>query len=158
MGWGFWIFVWLICGVIAAVISDRKNNGAGSGFALGALLGIIGVIIVACQKASLPPAPAGMRALKCPRCNAVQNIPIAATSLDCWQCHLTAPVQVPPWVAAQAAKASGANKRMPANKAAVAEQPKRVIRCPLCGAEQRIPATAARFKCGKCKEVTTAPH
>jgi hypothetical protein len=30
MDWGFWIFVWLICAVIAAVISDRKNLGAGA--------------------------------------------------------------------------------------------------------------------------------
>jgi hypothetical protein len=57
------------------MISDRKNLGAGSGFALGALLGIFGLIIVACQKPDLPPAPVGMRSVKCTRCNAVQKHP-----------------------------------------------------------------------------------
>jgi hypothetical protein len=64
MDWGVLVIVWLICAVIAAVVSDRKNLGAGSGFVLGAVLGVIGIIIVACQKPGLPPAPRGMRAVK----------------------------------------------------------------------------------------------
>jgi hypothetical protein len=77
--------------VIAAVISDRKNLGAVSGFAMGALLGIIGLIIVACQKPALPPAPAGMRAVKCTRCNAVQNVHQGQSQFECWQCKTVIP-------------------------------------------------------------------
>jgi hypothetical protein len=95
MDWGFWIVVWLICAVIAAVISDRKNLGAGSGFVLGAVLGIIGIIIVACQKPGLPPAPAGFRAVNCTRCNAVQNIHKSQTQFECWQCKTVIPALLP---------------------------------------------------------------
>jgi ribosomal protein S27E len=95
MDWGFWIVVWLICAVIGAVISERKNLGAGSGFALGGLLGILGVIIVACQKPGLPPAPAGMRSVKCTRCNAVQNVHASQTQFECWQCRTVIPLLSP---------------------------------------------------------------
>jgi hypothetical protein len=41
---------------------------------------------------------------------------------------------------------------------APAEAPaKRTVRCPLCDAEQRIPATTAKFTCGRCKEISPAP-
>jgi hypothetical protein len=95
MDWGFFVIVWLICAVIGAVISDRKNLGAGSGFALGGLLGILGVIIVACQKPGLPPAPAGMRSVKCTRCNAVQNVHPSQTQFECWQCKTVIPLLSP---------------------------------------------------------------
>jgi hypothetical protein len=57
--------------------------------------GVIGIIIVLIQKPGLPPAPAGMRAIKCPRCNTVQNVPrnITDTEYECWQCHLSFPVK-----------------------------------------------------------------
>ena len=41
VGLAFWCLIW---GGIAAQIGQRKNLGAGGSFALGALLGIIGVI------------------------------------------------------------------------------------------------------------------
>lgn len=90
--WGFWIVVWLICGAIAAVISERKNLGAGSGFALGAFLGVIDVIIGICQKPRLPPAPIGMRAVKCTRCNADQNIHPGQTQFECCRCKTLIPL------------------------------------------------------------------
>ena len=93
VGLAFWCLIW---GGIAALIGQRKNLGVGGSFALGGLLGIIGVIIVICQKSGLPPAPAGTRAVKCPRCNVVQNIALAAPSYDCWQCHQAVPVQYRP--------------------------------------------------------------
>jgi hypothetical protein len=34
----------------------------------------------------LPKAPPGMRAVKCPRCNTVQNIPETRPEYECWQC------------------------------------------------------------------------
>jgi type IV secretion system protein VirD4 len=33
---------------------------------------------------------------------------------------------------------------------------KRTVTCPLCKAEQRIPATAAKFRCARCNEITVA--
>jgi ribosomal protein S27AE len=34
---------------------------------------------------------------------------------------------------------------------------KRTVVCPLCDAEQRIPATAVRFTCGRCTEISPVP-
>jgi len=68
---------------------------AGSGFALGGLLGILGVIIIICQKPGLPPAPAGMRPVKCTRCNAVQNVPLGQIQFECWQCKTVIPLLLP---------------------------------------------------------------
>lgn len=95
MSWSVIIVAALICGAIAAAIGQKKNRGTGESFVLGAVLGVIGIIIVLIQKPGLPPAPAGMRAVKCPRCNTVQNIPrnTTDTEYECWQCHLNVPVK-----------------------------------------------------------------
>jgi hypothetical protein len=61
MDWGALIVFWLICGVIAAAIGQKKNRSVGESFALGALLSIIGIAIVLFQKPGLPNAPSGMR-------------------------------------------------------------------------------------------------
>jgi hypothetical protein len=87
MSWTAIIVICLICGAIAAAIGQKKNLGTGESFALGAILGVIGIVIVLIQKPGLPPAPAGMRAVKCPRCNTVQNIPRSDTGYECWQCQ-----------------------------------------------------------------------
>jgi hypothetical protein len=42
---------WLFCAAIAAAIAHAKNRNVGEGFLWGALLGVVGVIIVIC----LPP-------------------------------------------------------------------------------------------------------
>lgn len=42
--------------------------------------------------AAAPVAPAGLRAVRCPRCNAEQNVPVNAGSAECWQCHLDMPL------------------------------------------------------------------
>lgn len=52
-------------------------------------LGVIGIFIVAIQRANPPKAPQGMRAVWCPRCNAVQNIPNDRATFECWQCKLS---------------------------------------------------------------------
>lgn len=90
------IAILLICGVVAAAIGQRKNLSVGGSFALGAILGIIGIAIVVFQKPGLPKAPAGMRAVKCPRCNAVQNIGKTQTTYECWQCKTVAKPKPPP--------------------------------------------------------------
>lgn len=49
---GVVLFVWLACGGIGAAIGNSKGRG-GAGLALGLLLGIIGVIIIAVMSPSL---------------------------------------------------------------------------------------------------------
>jgi Protein of unknown function (DUF2510) len=54
------ILLWLFCAAIAAAIAHTKNRNVGEGFLWGALLGVIGVIIVLClpppkSKTLLPP-------------------------------------------------------------------------------------------------------
>jgi LSD1 subclass zinc finger protein len=52
------------------------------------LLGVLGLGIVLVQRPRLPKPPPGMRAVRCPRCNAVQNIPDSQPTFECWQCKL----------------------------------------------------------------------
>jgi hypothetical protein len=80
------IVILLIFGAITAAIGQKKNLPVGQSFALGALLGIIGVVIVIVQRPGLPKAPPGMRAVKCPRCSTIQNIPETDPEYVCWQC------------------------------------------------------------------------
>lgn len=87
----------LIFGAIAMVIGQRKNNSVGESFCWGFFLWIIGVIIVIFQKPGLPPAPTGLYAAQCPRCNALQNVPNNAPTFECWQCHLTTPTRTAPY-------------------------------------------------------------
>lgn len=82
------IVILLVCAAIGAAITHAKNRGALVGFFLGVILGIIGVVIALVLPKKAPPAPLGMRAIRCPRCNADQNIPVGATSWECWQCKL----------------------------------------------------------------------
>lgn len=53
------ILLWLFCAAIAAAIAHTKNRNVGEGFLWGALLGVIGVIIVLFlspkSKTPLPP-------------------------------------------------------------------------------------------------------
>jgi phage FluMu protein Com len=95
MTFGTFLTVWLICGGVAAVIGQKKNFNVAHSFALGAVLGVIGVFIVAVQRANLPKPPPGMRALRCPRCNAVQNIPEGQPTFECWQCKQASSVTKP---------------------------------------------------------------
>jgi hypothetical protein len=76
----------LLCGVVAAVIGHRKNLSVGQSFALGFFLGPYGVASVVSEKPGFPQAPSGMRAVKCPRCNAVQNIDETQAVYECSQC------------------------------------------------------------------------
>ena len=86
------VILWLGCAVAAAVISQRKNTGASNGFLVGLVLGVIGLVMVLLWKPGLPAAPAGLRSVKCPRCNAVQNVDAAEPTYECWQCHLSTTV------------------------------------------------------------------
>ncbi|WP_221220623.1 hypothetical protein [Mycolicibacterium sp. BK634] len=84
--------LWVLCAVVGAAISKNwKNRAVAEGLVLGGLLGILGVAIAACLPKQLPPAPPGMIAVQCPRCNAVQNVPMGQPQYQCWQCHTSTP-------------------------------------------------------------------
>lgn len=83
----------LLCGIVAAVIGHLKNLSVAQSFALGAFLGPYGVVSVVREKRGLPKAPSGMRSLKCPRCNAVQNIGETQAHYECSQCKTVNAVQ-----------------------------------------------------------------
>ena len=81
---------WLICLIIAGAIANAKNRSVlGWAFITG-LLPVVGLVIVAVLPALPPPAPSGMRSVRCPRCNALQNIPGSDATFECWQCKLVA--------------------------------------------------------------------
>lgn len=44
---GPFVFVWIVCGVLGAMIGSNKRMGGVLGFVLGVLLGPLGVIVVA---------------------------------------------------------------------------------------------------------------
>ena len=56
------IVIWLICGIITLLIGQKKNMGSIVAFALGALLGVIGIVIMLFLPSQLPKAPKGMYA------------------------------------------------------------------------------------------------
>jgi hypothetical protein len=79
-------------GIWSLYLRHPRSSGCGAADTLGALLGVIGVIIVIVQRPNLPKPPPGMRAVQCPRCNAMQNIPDGQTTFECWQCKLVSNV------------------------------------------------------------------
>ena len=83
----------LLCGIVAAVIGHLKNLSVAQSFALGAFLGPYGVVSVVREKRGLPKAPAGMRSVKCPCCNAVKNIGETQADYECSQCKTVNAVQ-----------------------------------------------------------------
>jgi hypothetical protein len=89
------IVIWLACIAICMMIASRKNNSVLGAFFLGALLGMIGIIIVIAAEPGLPAAPHGMRAVKCTRCNAVQNVHPGQPRFECWQCNTVIPLLSP---------------------------------------------------------------
>lgn len=133
------VVVALICGAIAAAIAQGKNNSVGGAFVLGCLLGVIGIIIAIAEKPSLPPAPPGLQVAKCPRCNAVQNIPAGASDYQCWQCHLIAGAQPVALSPAKPVRVScpGCKTRL-----TVTDTTKAMFTCPRCGAVGAMPLRA----------------
>lgn len=131
----FWGLLW---GAISAIIGQRKNLSGGESFCWGFFLGLIGLIVVIAKRPGLPAAPPGLCATKCTRCNAVQNIPIQATTFECWQCHLTTPLpaRTPP----------------PPAKPAPLPEARIHVHCVHCGAKLTTKAEAKRFKCVICNE------
>jgi hypothetical protein len=75
--------VWLVCGIAAGIIAQDKGDDATGAFALGLLLGPIGIVLAIVKKPQLPLDPGAAQPLTPPmqRCTAV-----AAG----WQCVLPA--------------------------------------------------------------------
>lgn len=71
------LLLWLLFGIIGALIANNKGRSSCGGFALGVLLGPIGVLIVALLSRQEPQAstpaeePNDVRWRKCPACNAL---------------------------------------------------------------------------------------
>ena len=66
-----YLFIWVIFfGIICGAISQSKGNGFGTGFLIGGLLGIIGLIIVAVQKDGSQRGAVGQISMmrECPSC------------------------------------------------------------------------------------------
>jgi phage FluMu protein Com len=80
---------WIASVIVAVLVGRKKNIPPGDCWALGLVLGWIGVVILLCMKTRLPEAPKGMVAVKCPRCNTVQNV---AGPSHCFQCHDALPM------------------------------------------------------------------
>ncbi len=137
---GTLIVIWLICGAIAAGIGQAKNRPVGESFVLGLLLGIIGVIIVILLPRGLPKAPPGMWAMKCPRCNAVQNVPQTQSEYECWQCKLVQRIAPAPQSAPSSPNAA---KPLASGKSTKA-------RCHHCQHVQLVPVEQQTFVCEQC--------
>jgi hypothetical protein len=86
------LFGAIVCGIISMLIGQKKNFKMPESFLLGALLGIIGIVIMLVRSPQLPKAPAGMIAVKCSRCNAVSNVPLHQDQFECWQCKNSEPM------------------------------------------------------------------
>jgi hypothetical protein len=78
----------LICGGIAAAIGSAKNHSMLGSFLFGFFLGLIGIFIVWAQPKEPPKPPPGMQVVQCPRCNAVQNVPLGLATFECFQCKV----------------------------------------------------------------------
>jgi hypothetical protein len=138
------IVILLICGVIAALIGQRKNLPVSNSFAWGLFLGIIGIAIVVFQKPGLPKTPVGMRPVTCPRCNAVQNIPVTQSAYTCYQCHT--PQQL--WEAAPQSTPYAPDAPPPQQLAPHGQQ--LMVTCPNCQRVQPMPLGQQTFVCEQC--------
>ena len=134
--WPSLIFFCLIFGGITAYIAQKRNLGSPGGwFLFGALLFIVALPMVIFAKPGLPQAPPGMRAVKCTRCNAVQNVPAKQRTYECWQCKASHQI-----LAAPAANTPALKSTVQTTK----------VRCHACQAVQSVPIDQATFVCEQC--------
>lgn len=79
------IAFWLVCGIVGAVVGEKKG-AAGAGFALGALLGPLGLVIVFVMAGNRRQCPFCRElidpgATVCPHCQrAVAAVPVATAT------------------------------------------------------------------------------
>lgn len=83
----FLLFVWLICGIIAAVIADSRGASGGLGLLAGFLLGPLGILVAFILDPVAPPASAATqstdRLVRCPHCAEL----VQAEALLCKHCR-----------------------------------------------------------------------
>jgi LSD1 subclass zinc finger protein len=85
--WLIYLVVWTSFAVLASLIAQWKNRSAVEGFLLGLALGVFGAAIEALLPRGILNLGPGRYAVRCPVCNAVQNVADADNSYNCWQCH-----------------------------------------------------------------------
>jgi len=78
------ILFWLVCAVAGGIIGDRKGSAV-SGFFLGALLGPLGLLVIAVAKGDRNPCPfcrelVQSGAVVCPHCQ--RDLPKSALPVD----------------------------------------------------------------------------
>lgn len=142
------IFFVLVFGTITAVIAQKRNLGNPFGwFLFGAMLFIVALPVAIFSKPGLPKAPPGMRAVKCPRCNAVQNIPETQPEYECWQCKAAHRLWEPQPVQSTA-RSPAPQKRIPAPPKPQSKSSK--VRCHHCQHVQVVPQDQLTFICEQC--------
>lgn len=72
-------------GWLSSTIAKGRGR-SGLWFWAGFFFLVVGLLITYLMT-SEPPVPEGSRRVRCARCNAKQNVPEAADSYECWQCH-----------------------------------------------------------------------
>jgi uncharacterized membrane protein YeaQ/YmgE (transglycosylase-associated protein family) len=67
-----WFILWLLCGFIAAFITERRGSGVVVGFFLGAILGPFGILIALTFGGTCPACRSRihLKATRCPKCQA----------------------------------------------------------------------------------------
>ena len=144
------IFFCLIFGCITAAIAQKRNLGSvGGWFLFGALLFIVALPMVIFSKRGLPKAPPGMRAVKCPRCNAVQNIPETQPEYECWQCKAAHCLwETPPQSTPLAPMPTPLEPHAPQKLTPHGKSTK--VRCHHCQHVQAVPLSQSTFVCEQC--------
>lgn len=84
--WWVVVMVWVLCGFIAMTIGEAKGRSRADAFGIGFIGGPVGIVLLA-----VLPTPEFMRAasrrVKCPRCDARQNVRAEEARYECWRCH-----------------------------------------------------------------------
>lgn len=129
-----WLLLWLLCGIVAAVIYQGKGRSAGAAFLVGIVFGPIGVILAALTPADKAAqdrqAVASGTQKKCPKCAEL----VKAEATVCRFCghEFAPPAPVP---------------TLPEGQAMKLPQPGGGARCSVCGQAVRAEADL----CKHCK-------
>lgn len=78
----------IISAVVAGLIAQQKQRSYYGFLLLGLIFGPLAVLAAVLVGPGKAEAPSGMRAVKCPRCNAEQNVGTGHGEFECWQCNL----------------------------------------------------------------------
>jgi hypothetical protein len=151
--WSSLIFFGLIFGGITAYIAQRKNLGnVGGWFFFGALLFIVALPMVIFAKPGLPQAPPGMLAVKCPRCNAVQNVPYGQATFECWRCKLVSDTASAGLLDVPEDTRTWLNRmqKQPDAPQNLAPRQHTMVTCPNCQRVQAMPLGQPTFVCEQC--------